>query len=39
MGEVIYNKIKYRQEQWEKLILDCQNSDLKAVKLSKFCLI
>lgn len=29
MDEVTYMKTKFRQEQWEKLIADCQNSGLK----------
>lgn len=29
MDEVTYVKTKFRQEQWEKLITDCQNSGLK----------
>lgn len=29
MDEVTYVKTKLRQEQWEKLIADCQNSGLK----------
>lgn len=29
MDEVTYVKTKFRQEQWEKLIEDCQNSGLK----------
>lgn len=29
MDEVTYIKTKYRQEQWEKLIFDCQSSGLK----------
>ncbi|MGE4284507.1 MAG: IS66 family insertion sequence element accessory protein TnpB [Clostridia bacterium] len=29
MDEVTYMKTKFRQEQWEKLISDCQNSGLK----------
>lgn len=28
MDEVTYMKTKFRQEQWEKLIVDCQNSAL-----------
>ncbi|NLE04255.1 MAG: IS66 family insertion sequence element accessory protein TnpB [Crenarchaeota archaeon] len=29
MDEVTYVKTRLRQEQWEKLIIDCQNSGLK----------
>jgi len=29
MDEVTYIKTKFRQEQWKKLINDCQNSSLK----------
>jgi hypothetical protein len=29
MDEVAYVKTKLRQEQWEKLIADCQNSSIK----------
>ncbi len=29
MDEVTYIKTKYRHEQWEKLIFECQNSGLK----------
>lgn len=29
MDEVTYVKTRYRQEQWEKLIIDCQSSGLK----------
>jgi len=29
MDEVTYVKTRFRQEQWEKLILDCQSSGLK----------
>jgi len=29
MDEVTYIKTKFRQEQWEKLITDCQSSGLK----------
>lgn len=29
MDQVTYVKTKFRQEQWEKLIIDCQNSGLK----------
>ena len=30
MDKVTYVKTKYRQDQWKKLISDCQNSGLQA---------